>query len=105
MSDCEKHCGAVDIVFVIDSSESVGMTNFTLEQNFVINSINKLGSLASDPMSTTGTVEWKRSAEVTEAPFSELSLQTIVTLMLQLNQFILNTYSNCGDVLVMRYIL
>ncbi|XP_036965191.1 collagen alpha-2(VI) chain-like isoform X2 [Acanthopagrus latus] len=53
--DCEKHCGAVDIVFVIDSSESVGMTNFTLEQNFVINSINQLGSLASDPMSTTGT--------------------------------------------------
>ncbi|XP_073329339.1 collagen alpha-2(VI) chain-like [Pagrus major] len=53
--DCEKHCGAVDIVFVIDSSESVGMTNFTLEQNFVINTINKLGSMASDPESTTGT--------------------------------------------------
>ncbi|KAF1382460.1 hypothetical protein PFLUV_G00144010 [Perca fluviatilis] len=53
--DCEKHCGAMDIVFVIDSSESVGQTNFTLEKNFVINTINRLGSMASDPASLTGT--------------------------------------------------
>uniref|UniRef100_A0A7N6FJH3 Collagen alpha-2(VI) chain n=1 Tax=Anabas testudineus TaxID=64144 RepID=A0A7N6FJH3_ANATE len=53
--DCEKRCGAVDIVFVIDSSESVGLTNFTLEKNFVINTINRLGSLAKDPQSETGT--------------------------------------------------
>ncbi|XP_031714160.1 collagen alpha-2(VI) chain-like isoform X1 [Anarrhichthys ocellatus] len=53
--DCEKHCGALDIVFVIDSSESVGLTNFTLEKNFVVNTINRLGSMASDPVSSTGT--------------------------------------------------
>ncbi|KAM4561605.1 collagen alpha-2(VI) chain-like isoform 1-T1 [Fundulus diaphanus] len=53
--DCEKHCGALDIVFVIDSSESVGLTNFTLEKNFVINTINRLGSMAPDPTSPTGT--------------------------------------------------
>ncbi|XP_013872175.1 collagen alpha-2(VI) chain isoform X2 [Austrofundulus limnaeus] len=53
--DCEKHCGALDIVFVIDSSESVGLTNFTLEKSFVINTVNRLGSMASDPESTTGT--------------------------------------------------
>ncbi|XP_019966049.1 collagen alpha-2(VI) chain isoform X2 [Paralichthys olivaceus] len=53
--DCEKRCGALDIVFVIDSSESVGLTNFTLEKNFVINTINRLGSLAKDPKSDTGT--------------------------------------------------
>ncbi|KAG7227354.1 hypothetical protein INR49_000359 [Caranx melampygus] len=53
--DCEKRCGALDIVFVIDSSESVGLTNFTLEKNFVINTINRLGSLAKDPDSETGT--------------------------------------------------
>ncbi|KAM4609468.1 collagen alpha-2(VI) chain-like [Polymixia lowei] len=53
--DCEKHCGALDIVFIIDSSESVGMMNFTLEKNFVINTINRLGSMASDPTSPTGT--------------------------------------------------
>ncbi|XP_062287418.1 collagen alpha-2(VI) chain-like isoform X2 [Scomber scombrus] len=53
--DCEKQCGALDIIFIIDSSESIGLTNFTLEKNFVINTINRLGSMASDPMSTTGT--------------------------------------------------
>lgn len=53
--DCEKHCGALDIVFVIDSSESVGLTNFTLEKNFVINTINRLGSMATDPTSPIGT--------------------------------------------------
>lgn len=54
VSDCEKRCGALDIVFVIDSSESVGLTNFTLEKNFVINTINRLGSIAKDPSSETG---------------------------------------------------
>ncbi|XP_065809861.1 collagen alpha-2(VI) chain isoform X2 [Labrus bergylta] len=53
--DCEKRCGALDIVFVIDSSESVGLTNFTLEKNFVINTVNRLGSLAKDSQSDTGT--------------------------------------------------
>ncbi|XP_076159354.1 collagen alpha-2(VI) chain isoform X1 [Alosa pseudoharengus] len=53
--DCEKRCGALDIVFVIDSSESVGLTNFTLEKNFVINTINRLGSIAKDPEAQTGT--------------------------------------------------
>uniref|UniRef100_A0A8C6Q6D0 Collagen alpha-2(VI) chain n=1 Tax=Nothobranchius furzeri TaxID=105023 RepID=A0A8C6Q6D0_NOTFU len=53
--DCEKYCGALDIVFVIDSSESIGLTNFTLEKNFIINTINRLGSMASDPASLTGT--------------------------------------------------
>uniref|UniRef100_A0A3P8VFD7 Collagen alpha-2(VI) chain n=1 Tax=Cynoglossus semilaevis TaxID=244447 RepID=A0A3P8VFD7_CYNSE len=53
--DCEKRCGALDIVFVIDSSESVGLTNFTLEKNFVINTINRLGSFSKDPESESGT--------------------------------------------------
>ncbi|KAF0026218.1 hypothetical protein F2P81_020955 [Scophthalmus maximus] len=55
LAHCEKRCGALDIVFVIDSSESVGLTNFTLEKNFVINTINRMGSMASDPTSPTGT--------------------------------------------------
>lgn len=60
VSDCEKRCGALDIVFVIDSSESVGLTNFTMEKNFVINTINRLGSMASDPASATGTANHKQ---------------------------------------------
>uniref|UniRef100_A0A8C4LCY4 Collagen alpha-2(VI) chain n=1 Tax=Equus asinus asinus TaxID=83772 RepID=A0A8C4LCY4_EQUAS len=54
-SDCEKRCGALDVVFVIDSSESIGYTNFTLEKNFVINVVNRLGAIAKDPKSETGT--------------------------------------------------
>ncbi|XP_045708392.1 collagen alpha-2(VI) chain isoform X1 [Phyllostomus hastatus] len=53
--DCEKRCGALDVVFVIDSSESIGYTNFTLEKNFVINVVNRLGAMAKDPKSETGT--------------------------------------------------
>ncbi|KAJ3591823.1 hypothetical protein NHX12_006955 [Muraenolepis orangiensis] len=36
-------------------SESVGLANFTLEKHFVINTINRMGSMASDPTSPTGT--------------------------------------------------
>lgn len=53
--DCEKRCGALDVVFVIDSSESIGYTNFSLEKNFVINVVNRLGAIAKDPKSETGT--------------------------------------------------
>lgn len=42
------------MVFVIDSSESIGYTNFTLEKNFVINVVNRLGAIAKDPKSETG---------------------------------------------------
>uniref|UniRef100_A0A8C6XUI7 Collagen type VI alpha 2 chain n=1 Tax=Naja naja TaxID=35670 RepID=A0A8C6XUI7_NAJNA len=52
--DCEKRCGPLDIVFVIDSSESIGYTNFSLEKNFVINVVSRLGSIAKDPKSETG---------------------------------------------------
>ncbi|OCT63701.1 hypothetical protein XELAEV_18044801mg [Xenopus laevis] len=53
--DCEKRCGALDIVFIIDSSESIGYTNFSLEKNFVINVVSRLGSIAKDPKSDTGS--------------------------------------------------
>lgn len=69
VSDCEKRCGALDIVFVIDSSESVGLTNFTLEKNFVINTINRLGSIAKDPSSETGKKTLKGRRLHGQAPF------------------------------------
>ncbi|XP_062391090.1 collagen alpha-2(VI) chain-like [Sardina pilchardus] len=52
--DCKKNCGALDIVFVIDSSESVGLTNFTLEKQFIFHTISRLGSLEPDPYSKNG---------------------------------------------------
>lgn len=65
-ADCEKRCGALDVVFVIDSSESIGYTNFTLEKNFVINVVNRLGAIAKDPKSETGQLRlqgWGRRPE------------------------------------------
>ncbi|XP_060054857.1 collagen alpha-2(VI) chain isoform X2 [Erinaceus europaeus] len=53
--DCERRCGALDVLFVIDSSESIGYTNFTLEKNFVISVANRLGAMAKDPKADTGT--------------------------------------------------
>lgn len=41
-------------MFVIDSSESIGYTNSTLEKNFVVNVVSRLGSIAKDPKSQTG---------------------------------------------------
>lgn len=78
VSDCEKHCGALDIVFVIDSSESVGLTNFTLEKNFVINTINRLGSMANDPESSTGTVEQKHSTDIHTSLFAETVVEVAI---------------------------
>lgn len=65
--DCEKRCGALDVVFVIDSSESIGYTNFTLEKNFVINVVNRLGAIAKDPSPRQGH-EWAWCSTATRAP-------------------------------------
>lgn len=46
--DCEKCCGVLDVVFVIDSFESIGYINFMLEKNFVINVVNRLGVIVKD---------------------------------------------------------
>lgn len=72
VSDCEKYCGALDIIFVIDSSESIGQTNFTLEKNFVISTIKRLGTMASDPASLTGTVQQKQNADLPVNPFADI---------------------------------
>lgn len=67
-ADCEKRCGALDVVFVIDSSESIGYTNFTLEKNFVINVVNGLGAIAKDPKSETGQLCPQGPGQVASRP-------------------------------------
>lgn len=42
------------MVFVIDSFESIGYINFTLEKNFVINVVNRLGVIVKDFKSEIG---------------------------------------------------
>lgn len=58
------------MVFVIDSSESIGYTNFTLEKNFVINVVNRLGAIAKDPKSETGQLHRSRVGSGSARPQS-----------------------------------
>lgn len=41
-SCCECKCGPVDIVFIVDSSESIGATNFAISKDFIIAVIDRL---------------------------------------------------------------
>ncbi|XP_028969239.2 collagen alpha-2(VI) chain [Esox lucius] len=52
--DCEKVCPPIDLVFVIDSSESIGKTNFSLAKNFVISVANRLGKMAKNVSEVSG---------------------------------------------------
>ncbi|XP_053554876.1 collagen alpha-1(VI) chain [Bombina bombina] len=41
-SCCECTCGPVDILFVVDSSESIGLSNFQISKEFIIKVIDRL---------------------------------------------------------------
>ncbi|XP_061082269.1 collagen alpha-1(VI) chain-like [Conger conger] len=41
-SCCESKCGPLDIVFVVDSSESIGAQNFALAKDFILTVIDRL---------------------------------------------------------------
>ncbi|KAM4626624.1 collagen alpha-1(VI) chain [Discoglossus pictus] len=41
-SCCECTCGPVDVLFVVDSSESIGLSNFQLAKEFIIKVIDRL---------------------------------------------------------------
>lgn len=64
-SCCECDCGPVKLLFVLDSSESVGLQNFTLEKEFiirVINKITKIGKNKSDQGSRVGVVQYSHES-------------------------------------------
>ncbi|XP_015332441.2 collagen alpha-1(VI) chain-like, partial [Marmota marmota marmota] len=41
-SCCECKCGPIDILFVLDSSESIGLQNFEIAKDFIIKVIDRL---------------------------------------------------------------
>ncbi|XP_059200708.1 collagen alpha-1(VI) chain [Centropristis striata] len=41
-SCCECKCAALDLAFIVDSSESIGITNFDLSKDFIITVIDRL---------------------------------------------------------------
>uniref|UniRef100_UPI00358F6CB9 collagen alpha-1(VI) chain-like n=1 Tax=Myxine glutinosa TaxID=7769 RepID=UPI00358F6CB9 len=42
MTTAECKCGPVELIFVVDSSESIGIQNFTLSKEFVVQVINRV---------------------------------------------------------------
>ncbi|XP_041962618.1 collagen alpha-1(VI) chain-like [Alosa sapidissima] len=59
-SCCECECGPVKLLFVLDSSESIGLQNFTLEKEFIIRIINKITKFSkeNEPGSRVGVVQY-----------------------------------------------
>ncbi|KAG7469851.1 hypothetical protein MATL_G00133290 [Megalops atlanticus] len=59
VSECE--CGPVKLLFVLDSSESVGLQSFTLKKEFIIRIINKITKFSknkNEPGSRVGVVQY-----------------------------------------------
>ncbi|KAM3929787.1 collagen alpha-2(VI) chain-like [Leptodactylus fuscus] len=52
---CYRTCQPTDVVFVIDSSESVGKTNFELAKNFVMSIANRIDKMSKNESDLTGS--------------------------------------------------
>ncbi|MBN3275306.1 CO6A1 protein, partial [Polyodon spathula] len=62
-SCCECDCGPVKLLFVLDSSESVGLQNFTLEKEFIIRVINKISKIGKNKVgSRVGVVQYSHES-------------------------------------------
>ncbi|XP_054982707.1 collagen alpha-1(VI) chain [Sorex araneus] len=64
-SCCECRCGPIDVLFVVDSSESIGLQNFEIAKDFVIKVIDRLGRdelVEFDPRkSVVGVVQYSHN--------------------------------------------
>ncbi|KAJ8291062.1 hypothetical protein GJAV_G00020950 [Gymnothorax javanicus] len=81
--DCEKICPPLDLVFVIDSSESIGKTNFSLAKNFVISVANRLGKMAKNVSDTSGArlgvVQYSHRGEVQSISMNDASITSVAS--------------------------
>lgn len=64
-SCCECRCGPIDVLFVVDSSESIGLHNFEIAKDFVIKVIDRLARdelVEFDPKkSVVGVVQYSHN--------------------------------------------
>jgi hypothetical protein len=51
----ECKCGPIDILFVLDSSESIGLQNFEIAKDFIIRVIDRL---SKDELVKVSTCAW-----------------------------------------------
>uniref|UniRef100_A0A8B9L5V5 VWFA domain-containing protein n=2 Tax=Astyanax mexicanus TaxID=7994 RepID=A0A8B9L5V5_ASTMX len=86
--DCEKICPPLDLVFVIDSSESIGESNFSLAKNFVISVASRLGKMAKNVSdlsgSRLGVVQYSHQGAVQAIRMDDRSITSVTSFKAKL---------------------
>ncbi|XP_038832418.1 collagen alpha-1(VI) chain-like [Salvelinus namaycush] len=82
-SCCVCECGPVKLLFVLDSSESVGLQNFTLEKEFIIRIINKITKFSKDKKelgSRVGVVQYSHDGTQELVSMEDPKITTVAQL-------------------------
>ncbi|XP_030638999.1 collagen alpha-1(VI) chain-like [Chanos chanos] len=82
-SCCDCECEPVKLLFILDSSESVGLQNFTLEKQFIIRIINKITQFSKDknePGSRVGIVQYSHEGTQELVSMEDPSITTLSQL-------------------------
>ncbi|XP_010863420.2 collagen alpha-1(VI) chain [Esox lucius] len=82
-SCCVCECGPVNLLFVLDSSESVGLQNFTLEKQFIIQIINRITKFSMDKKelgSRVGVVQYSHGGTQELVSMRDPKITTVAQL-------------------------
>ncbi|XP_042162694.1 collagen alpha-1(VI) chain [Oncorhynchus tshawytscha] len=82
-SCCVCECGPVKLLFVLDSSESVGLQNFTLEKEFIIRIINKITKFSKDKKdlgSRVGVIQYSHDGTQELVSMEDPKITTVAQL-------------------------
>uniref|UniRef100_A0A8K9WTT1 VWFA domain-containing protein n=1 Tax=Oncorhynchus mykiss TaxID=8022 RepID=A0A8K9WTT1_ONCMY len=91
---CE--CGPVKLLFVLDSSESVGLQNFTLEKEFIIRIINKITKFSKDKKelgSRVGVVQYSHDGTQELVSMEDPKITTVAQLKRNMRWIAGGTYT------------
>lgn len=85
-SCCECQCGPIDILFVLDSSESIGDQNFGIAKDFILRVLDRLSTQESvkfdDRQSRVGVVQYSHGNTQEMVAMGDPKIQTLSELKL-----------------------
>ncbi|XP_030627492.1 collagen alpha-1(VI) chain [Chanos chanos] len=76
-SCCECKCGPLDITFIVDSSESIGASNFAISKDFVITVIDRLITDKQAEFSRVAVVQYSGAGAQEAVQLGDPSTRTI----------------------------
>ncbi|KAM9305162.1 collagen alpha-1(VI) chain [Gastrophryne carolinensis] len=80
-SCCDCKCGPIDVLFVVDSSESIGYTNFQIAKEFIIKVIDRLSRdehvKFDSAESKVGVVQYSHGNTQESVAMGDANIQTI----------------------------